>query len=143
MELKEAIIKFRQENKISQREFARRCELSNSLISILEMGVNPQTGKKMSPDLATYKKIANGMGISLQVLFEMIDDDELVSLSFSDLEQAMGTDEKPKTAEARIISGGIDKLPKEQRERALAVFRVMFEPQYANLFTKETEDDDT
>ena len=49
----------------------------------------------------------------------------------------------PKTIEARILSEGIDKLPKEQRECALAMFRVMFEPQYANLFTKGTEDNDT
>ena len=48
----------------------------------------------------------------------------------------------PATSEARIISGGIDKLPKEQRERALAMFRVMFEPQYADLFTKENDDND-
>lgn len=47
------------------------------------------------------------------------------------------------TDEARIISGGIDKLPKEQRERALNMFRIMFEPQYADLFTKENEEDDT
>lgn len=50
---------------------------------------------------------------------------------------------KPLTAEARILAEGIDKLPKEQRERALAVFRAMFEPQYANLFTKGTNDEDT
>ena len=50
---------------------------------------------------------------------------------------------KPQTTEARILAEGIDKLPKEQRERALAVFRAMFEPQYADLFTKGTNDDDT
>lgn len=51
---------------------------------------------------------------------------------------------KPQTPEARILADGIDKLPKEQRERALAVFRAMFEPQYADLFTKKgTNDDDT
>lgn len=52
------------------------------------------------------------------------------------------TGTQPITPEARIISGGIDKLPKEQRERALAMFRVMFEPQYADLFTKENDDND-
>lgn len=48
----------------------------------------------------------------------------------------------PKTEEAKILSKGIDKLPEEQRKQALAMFKVMFAPQYANLFTKE-EDDDT
>lgn len=46
------------------------------------------------------------------------------------------------TDEARILSRGIDRLPKEQREQALAMFRLMFEPQYSDLFTKE-EDHDT
>ena len=50
---------------------------------------------------------------------------------------------KPPTPEARILAEGIDKLPKEQRERALAVFRAMFEPQYADLFTKGKDEDDT
>ena len=48
----------------------------------------------------------------------------------------------PQTKEAKILSRGIDKLPKEQREQALAMFQVMFSPQYADLFTKG-EDDDT
>ena len=51
-------------------------------------------------------------------------------------------DKSPKTPEARILAVGIDKLPQEQRERALAVFRVMFEPQYADLFTKGLDDHD-
>ena len=33
---------------------------------------------------------------------------------------------QPKTEEARIISGGIDRMPKEQREQALAMFKLMF-----------------
>ena len=32
----------------------------------------------------------------------------------------------PKTFEARIVSGGMDKLPKEQREQILAVVRAMY-----------------
>lgn len=32
----------------------------------------------------------------------------------------------PKTFEARIVSGGMDKLPKAQREQILAVLRAMF-----------------
>ena len=62
MMLKDAILSYRQENKISQREFARRAGLSNSLISIIESGFNSQTGKKMAQDFKTYKKIADAMG---------------------------------------------------------------------------------
>ena len=81
MKLGELIAQHRAENDISQREFARRCGLSNSLISLMEMGKNPQTGKEMSPDLETYRKLANGMQISLQKLFEDLGDDATVNLS--------------------------------------------------------------
>ena len=50
--------------------------------------------------------------------------------------------EKPLSQNARILAQGFDKLPKEQQEKALAVFRVMFEPQFAHLFTKGTDDND-
>lgn len=80
MEIKDLIKKYRDDNDISQREFARRCGLSNSLISILEMGKNPQTGRKMSPDLETYRKIATVMGMTTHELFEIIGDSEYVSL---------------------------------------------------------------
>ena len=72
MKLEEVIKQYREENDISQREFARRCGLSNSLISIFEMGINPQTGKRIHPDLETYRKLANGMGMSIQKLFEKL-----------------------------------------------------------------------
>lgn len=128
MELKNVIKKFREDNKISQREFSRRCNLSNSLISILEMGINPQTGKKMSPDLVTYKKLAAGMGMSLQYLLESLDDTELISLSFDDFARALEPDEEsvPQTKEAKIISAGIDKMSPERREQALKVLQTIF-----------------
>lgn len=72
MTLSDLLKKYREENDLSQREFARRCGLSNSLISILEMGVNPQTGKKMDPDLRTYRRLAEGMGMTVQQLFDLL-----------------------------------------------------------------------
>ena len=81
MDLKDIIIKYREENRISQREFARRCGLSNAQISILEYGKNKQTGRKPTPDIITMKKISEGMGISLQSLFEMVGDSEYVGLN--------------------------------------------------------------
>lgn len=41
-----------------------------------------------------------------------------------------------RTVEARMISHGVDAMPPEQRERALSMFRLMFE-QYADLFDAE------
>lgn len=80
MKLSELVKQYREENNLSQREFGRRCDLSNSLISILEMGKNPQTGKPMTPDFLTYRKLANGMGMSVQMLFEKLDDGAMVSM---------------------------------------------------------------
>ena len=81
MDLKDILINYREENKISQREFARRSGLSNAQISILEYGKNKQTGRKPVPDIITMKKIADGMGITLQTLFDMIGDSEYVGLN--------------------------------------------------------------
>lgn len=75
MRLSEVLKNYREENDLSQREFARMCGLSNSLISILEMGVNPQTGKAMDPDLRTYRRLADGMGITVDDLFTRIKED--------------------------------------------------------------------
>ena len=83
MTLSEMIKQYRKAKDISQRDFARNCGLSNSLISILEMGVNPQTGKKPQPDLDTYRKIAIGMNRSVQELFADLGDSETVNISGS------------------------------------------------------------
>lgn len=81
MDLKDILIKYREENRVSQRELARRCGLSNAQISILEYGKNKQTGRKPTPDIITLKKLADGMGMQLQSLLDMIGDSEYVGLS--------------------------------------------------------------
>lgn len=44
------------------------------------------------------------------------------------------------TDEARIISGGIDRMPKDKREQALRVLRAAF-AEYSRLFEEENNDD--
>ncbi len=80
MTLSEMIKQYRKAKDLSQRDFARRCGLSHSSISILEMGVNPQTGKKPQPDLETYQKLAIGMNRSVQDLFSDLGNSESVAL---------------------------------------------------------------
>lgn len=125
MEIKDIILNFRKENKISQREFARRCELSNSLISVLEMGINPQTGKKNSPDLITYKKLASGMGITLQDLLDMLDDSEVISLRSSDIGDTIEYSKKQKDPEISIVSGMMETMTKEQKQQVIDLIRVL------------------
>ena len=91
MKLGKLIIQYRERNDLSQREFARRCGLSNSLISIIEKGINPQTGKEVSPDLETYSRIARAMGITMQMLFEQLGDDATVHL----ISYEAGPDDEP------------------------------------------------
>jgi len=47
--------------------------------------------------------------------------------------------EVPKTAEARILATGIDKLPKEQREQALNVIKAMF-AKYSSYFEEDNDE---
>lgn len=109
---------------------------------------------KLQKDLAEYvgAKTTTVSGWTRGVSYPRADAMEKIALFFGiptsqligDREDIVITDSDdiPQTIEAKILSKGIDKLPKEQREQALAMFKVMFAPQYADLFTKG-EDDDT
>lgn len=47
---------------------------------------------------------------------------------------------RPKTAEAKILARGIDKLPKEQREMAINIMKAVF-AQHADYFERTEEDE--
>ena len=74
MKLRELVEKYRLDNNLSQRQFAKQCGVSNGYISILEEGVNPRTNEPLVPTIATLKKISNAMGLSLHELMTMVDD---------------------------------------------------------------------
>lgn len=74
MKLRELVEKYRLENNLSQRQFAKQCGVSNGYISILEEGVNPRTNEPLVPTIATLKKISSAMGLSLHELMTMVDD---------------------------------------------------------------------
>jgi transcriptional regulator with XRE-family HTH domain len=74
MTLSELMIKYRKEHGMSQRQFAIRCGVSNGYISMLERNINPSTGEAAVPSLPMLRKIAAGMGISLDNLFAKVDD---------------------------------------------------------------------
>ena len=63
-------------------------------------------------------------GDRLRNLAKYFEVDELVILGkgISDTDQ----NRAPKTLEARIVSGGMDRLPKEQREQIVNVLRAMY-----------------
>lgn len=84
MKLSSIITEYRQKMDISQREFARACDLSNSYISFLENESNPRTGRPIVPTLDQYKKIANGMRMTVHELFKIMDDDSPVNIAVPD-----------------------------------------------------------
>ena len=49
-------------------------------------------------------------------------------------------DPVPVTPEARIISGGIDKMPPDRREQALKIMQTVF-AEYADFFKEETDNE--
>lgn len=144
MKLSQIVTDYRSRMQISQREFARRCNLSNSYISFIENEFNPRTGRPIVPTLEIYQKIAAGMEMSVHQLFGILDEDAPVDLGLNPL-PVKDKEAEPipaiHTEEARILAKGIDKLPKEQREQALSVIRAMF-VKYADYFEKEKHDHD-
>lgn len=62
--------------KVSQRDFAKKCGLSHTYIAALEKNVDPRTGKPIAPTLDTVKYISKGMGISIEDILKMLDDEQ-------------------------------------------------------------------
>ena len=137
MKLSELIIEYRKRMNISQREFSRKCDLSNTYISFLENEKNPKTGRPLVPTLEQYKKLAHGMDITVQRLFELLDKDSPVSMqSSSEVER----EELPKNDDIRLLIRGLNKLTPEQIEQATNVFRAMFMQTNPDLFDKGDDD---
>jgi transcriptional regulator with XRE-family HTH domain len=66
--------KYRADNKISLREFAEICGVSHGYIGMLESGKNSKTGEPIIPTIAMMKKIAHGLGLSVNELIAKCDD---------------------------------------------------------------------
>lgn len=80
MDLGEWIKKYRNEHGLSMQAFADKCGFSKAYIGQLEKGINPSTGKPISPTLQTFEKIANGTNMSVDNLMMELDENQPVSL---------------------------------------------------------------
>lgn len=85
MTLPEYIINFRDENDLSQRQFANLCGLSNGYIAMIESGVNPRTGNPITPSLSSLKKMAAVMGLTWQALSDIIEGDNISNIHIDEL----------------------------------------------------------
>lgn len=76
-------------------------------------------------------------GERLKRLAEFFQVDELVVLGKGVVDLTQEIKNTPQTIEARIVSGAMDKLPKDQREQVLNVVKAMLS-NHPELFTEET-----
>lgn len=117
MTLGEMVRQYREEHNLSQREFARRCSLSNAAISFIENGVRPD-GQPVVPKYETLHRIARGMGTSTEVLISKCDDFRI----------DISEDDSP------LLKGFIEELKEKDRltddeQLLLEIFRSMTDEQ--------------
>ena len=115
MRLKE----IRESKGISQRQAALGLNLSPTVYNRYENGLR-------EPSNALLPVIADFFGVTV---------DELLGRDSAEEKQ----DSTPRTIEARIVSAGMDKMSKEDREFALEMFRRAF----ASVFERKGETDET
>jgi len=132
MKLSKAVVDYRKRLQISQREFARRCDLSNSYISFIENEYNPRTGKPIVPTLEQYQKIASGMQISVQQLFELLDEDSPVDLHFTSIGDPADVTGGTMSPDYKRLLDTYNALPpsgKDYLQQQARIARVMFSEQ--------------
>jgi len=128
---------------IQQKELAIEIGVAPATVSDWEHGRKNPSGERL-------RKLSDFFGVdTLVVLGEVPDpstlfvpEDPAVS-GKSETEQIIERllkqlEAQPRTAEARILARGVDQLPPEQREQALAVVRAMF-AQHSEYFEKGTD----
>ena len=128
MTLGEYISEYIGKHAMSQRQFAINCGLTNGYISMLVSGVNPRTGKPLKPTIDTYMKLANGMGITLDKLFDDIDDNPVrLTLSEDDEDELWEIREElrrnPEYRSMLKLTKGATKREMEQIKQMIRVIR--------------------
>lgn len=111
--LSDVLKDLRRRNYLNQTQFANRIGVSQGAVSQWENNLT-------RPNLDQLKAISNEFNISI---------DDLLN-GEPEPDQAKGG---PRTREAQIVSAGMDKLPKEQREMIVNMVCAM----YPDNFSKE------
>ena len=127
----EKIKQLRKERGMTQEELG-------NLIGVQKAAINKyETGVVVNLKQATIAALADALHVSpVELLSPELSDDEK---RWSSYVQGRIDSPIPQTSEARILARGIDRLPPEEREQALAVVRAMFH-QHSDYF-KENDDD--
>ena len=85
MNLGEIIKKFRDDNELSMDKFAKMSGLSKAYISVLEKNKRPKTGKPVTPSIPVIKNVAEAMNMSFDELFNMLEDNQIISIGTDDI----------------------------------------------------------
>ena len=104
---------------ISQRQAALGLNLSPTVYNRYENGIR-------EPSNALLPVIADFFGVTV---------DELLGRERTEDQYT-----PPRTIEARILSEGIDQMPKEDRERAVEAMKLIF-TQYKSFFERKNDND--
>lgn len=110
----------RESKGISQRQAALGLNLSPTVYNRYENGIR-------EPSNIILLAMADYFGVTVDELLGRESDEQ---------------PDQPRTIEAKILSAGIDRMPKEDRDKALNMMKIMF-AEYADYFEKrEREDSD-
>ena len=102
----ERIRALRKERGLNQDQLAELASLNRVTVAKYESG-------RVEPGAQALARIADALDVSVDILLGRS-------------EEHPEATRRPITDEAKIVSGGMDKLPKEQREQILNVLRAMF-----------------
>lgn len=119
MTIGEKIHDLRIKNNMTMDDLARELGVQRSAINKYEKGIVVNLKR------STISGLCRVFGVS--------------SSYFLDDTQTSEPSELFQTKEARIISGGIDKMPPERREQALKILQVAF-AEYSDLFKEDNDD---
>lgn len=121
MKLGDFIYNYRQTNKLSMDDFAKRSGISKAYISLLEKGYHPRNDKPIIPSVETIKKAASAMNMSFDELFSSIDQD--ISVEDVTLPQFFERED----GKWELLHQGFVELPEVTQERLLMYFNAIIE----------------
>ena len=81
MKIGEWLKLYREQHNLSMQALADLCGFSKAYINVLEKGINPKTGKPISPTMQTFEKIARGTKTDVDTLLKILDGDQPITLN--------------------------------------------------------------
>ena len=118
------IRELRKARKLNQDELAELALLNRVTVAKYEAG-------RVEPGAQALSRLADALEVSVDELLGRSEEDEV-----------FGSQTKtPQTLEARIVSFGMDRLPKDEREKILSILQTMYNNN-PDIFKKQEGDDE-